>query len=135
MRTLEVVAVQLAGPDSRPDSRGPGTVISATPAVITRPAMFQCQRSAAHSSAPSPASSAIAIGTRRLTGHSRVSGRPVSLGPGRRRRDASRRWPVQACGGHGRSVRGEPTGPHRGQMSSEACRAAARRAASRRAAV
>ena len=31
------------------------------------PAMFQCQCSAAHSSAPSPASSASAIGTRRLT--------------------------------------------------------------------
>ena len=88
--------------------------------------MFQRQCSAAHSSAPSPASSASAIGTRRLTRYRRVSRHPAaarcrrvaagSAGP----RPAG--FPAPAGAGPRRSrqvLQREPAGPQRGQMGGE----------------
>ena len=70
----------------------PASVISGkTAAAAGPPATFQCQCSAAQSSAPNPASRPVAAGAWRLTAYSQASRSQAWPGPADRGRCGSRR--------------------------------------------
>ena len=74
-----IYRAQLAGPDSRPDSRGPGTVINTSLAAITRPAQIAPPRSCGGRVGLAGAFAWTATGAAVRTRQTYLAGRRISL--------------------------------------------------------